>query len=647
MSTPIENNTEELRSILRQVNELPELPEVPTDAVLYTEQTLTEEQKAQARQNIGAKTAYEYAQDGGYAGTEAEYAARLATPFVTPQMYGAKGDGATDDTLAFENALAENNNVFVPDGNYLITRPLHLTYKKSLYSNDGQRATIHFNGSGSVINLGRISVFRNINVRIKNAFAGTVFNTNTTVISSAVTTGQAAMESIVEHTNIYFEVASPDAVLIGITADSGTDHNNIPKLTAICYQKYHDITVEYGCKSYGCGIKMELIEGREFAEDNKTGFPWITHIDYDDIFLGSPHTAIKAGVTNTSGAEHFERIDMGHILFNNVSTQYRDSESTKIFLDLNNFNGFFTKCIGWDYHPLTWDGKKVNIIGENVTVCITDSKMAFGNDFLKCCDFTAETEYNADDNPEYFINKYFPGTVLSQGYDSIDAKIAGAMNGEFIANIAEEKINDVLYSGYYNVLEDPLTQIKVGMRWSSSTGAWIEEPKKTTTVVIPLVPGGNIIRWTPAEYLLSTDRRHLYFFKDNALTEVVHLASWSDLGATQNGGRLEIENPSGYKYLAIPFNPYNDISADTMTMTINREITDGNGQSYTEYLKESVIDPAVAAKVEEEIGKFSIPTRTSELENDSGFISADDISSETWTFTLSDGSTVAKKVVLA
>lgn len=48
-------------------------------AVLYgKEQTLTPEQKAQARTNIGAKTPYEYAQNGGYTGTEEEFAEKLA-----------------------------------------------------------------------------------------------------------------------------------------------------------------------------------------------------------------------------------------------------------------------------------------------------------------------------------------------------------------------------------------------------------------------------------------------------------------------------------------------------------------------------------------------------------------------------------------
>ena len=56
-----------------------------TTTVLYTEQVLTEEQKEQARKNIGAidKTAYQYAKDGGYTGTEAEFSAKLAKELPT------------------------------------------------------------------------------------------------------------------------------------------------------------------------------------------------------------------------------------------------------------------------------------------------------------------------------------------------------------------------------------------------------------------------------------------------------------------------------------------------------------------------------------------------------------------------------------
>jgi hypothetical protein len=56
-NTELQKNNQELRGILEDVNELPDAGESVADAVRYTAQSLTEEQKAQARANIDAVTA--------------------------------------------------------------------------------------------------------------------------------------------------------------------------------------------------------------------------------------------------------------------------------------------------------------------------------------------------------------------------------------------------------------------------------------------------------------------------------------------------------------------------------------------------------------------------------------------------------------
>lgn len=56
-------------------------------------------------------------------------------PFLTPKMFGAKGDGQTDDTASFANALNSIENggtLFVPAGEYLLSDTIRVNQSKTL-----------------------------------------------------------------------------------------------------------------------------------------------------------------------------------------------------------------------------------------------------------------------------------------------------------------------------------------------------------------------------------------------------------------------------------------------------------------------------------------------------------------------------------
>jgi len=59
------------------------------------------------------------------------YEEKVCNVKLTP--YNAKGDGKTDDWIAIQKALNENDVVFIPKGNYLITRPLSLNSRNTLF----------------------------------------------------------------------------------------------------------------------------------------------------------------------------------------------------------------------------------------------------------------------------------------------------------------------------------------------------------------------------------------------------------------------------------------------------------------------------------------------------------------------------------
>ena len=76
-------------------------------------------------------------------------------PFVTPQMFGAKGDGTTDDTDSIQAAIdaGETNNNYTlvfPKGTYLITKPLLVYYRYTPFW-DGAGTVIRGVDKGSVI----------------------------------------------------------------------------------------------------------------------------------------------------------------------------------------------------------------------------------------------------------------------------------------------------------------------------------------------------------------------------------------------------------------------------------------------------------------------------------------------------------------
>lgn len=64
--------------------------------------------------------------------------------------FGAVGDGVTDDTAAFQAAIATGKPVVGPYGNYLITGTLNLAQNLILYGGDTGQSSIILSGSGLI-----------------------------------------------------------------------------------------------------------------------------------------------------------------------------------------------------------------------------------------------------------------------------------------------------------------------------------------------------------------------------------------------------------------------------------------------------------------------------------------------------------------
>lgn len=117
---------------------------------------------------------------GGEGGAGGQVVVQAAPQKPTVQMYGAAGDGATDDTAAFQMALANNRVVYVPGGTYLLSGPL--TVRENCELELAQDAVLQFDQTeGNAITLLRLATLRgnHATIFVPYTFAGNVVNADT------------------------------------------------------------------------------------------------------------------------------------------------------------------------------------------------------------------------------------------------------------------------------------------------------------------------------------------------------------------------------------------------------------------------------------------------------------------------------------
>lgn len=68
--------------------------------------------------------------------------------YINVKLYGAKGDGVTDDTQSIKNALVENNNLYFPPGIYIISESITLSKSTNI---KGESQIYNWGVEGGVI----------------------------------------------------------------------------------------------------------------------------------------------------------------------------------------------------------------------------------------------------------------------------------------------------------------------------------------------------------------------------------------------------------------------------------------------------------------------------------------------------------------
>lgn len=103
----------------------------------------------------------------------------IDSQFVTPQMFGAKADGVTDDTDSIESAISASNFVFLPQGTYKISRAITLPYACSIFGAGQDLSEIKNDDNSNGLILTGSNTISNFAIRgQEHALSGTLLNVN-------------------------------------------------------------------------------------------------------------------------------------------------------------------------------------------------------------------------------------------------------------------------------------------------------------------------------------------------------------------------------------------------------------------------------------------------------------------------------------
>lgn len=94
--------------------------------------------------------------------------------YVTPQMFGAVGDGVADDTIAFKNALKNGVNIYL-EGTYKITENIEITERKTIASFGSTASIIFENGCGFIFK-SRYITLKDVNITGSGEGTCIIFN---------------------------------------------------------------------------------------------------------------------------------------------------------------------------------------------------------------------------------------------------------------------------------------------------------------------------------------------------------------------------------------------------------------------------------------------------------------------------------------
>jgi hypothetical protein len=115
------------------------------------------------------------------------YLAKVRETCVTPQDFGAVGDGSTDDTVAIQAALTASRRVYFPPATYKITNTLTLTDNTCVYGDGWASKIQQYTRERNVFVAGSFCEIRGLHLIGDNGATGVDFTKNNAIYASEET----------------------------------------------------------------------------------------------------------------------------------------------------------------------------------------------------------------------------------------------------------------------------------------------------------------------------------------------------------------------------------------------------------------------------------------------------------------------------
>ena len=326
--------------------------------------------------------------------------AKNVLDYANVKSYGAQGDGTTDDTIAFSTAIASGKDLYIPDGEYLITDAINigspLMTSKAIVVASGviltigepvAPCTLHFrqkNGGKFLIRAGETIADWYIDTSIADVFRGGSIQTFTGVIkfptpgSWHIEAGKPVADTIYKidapvrvdgHTSYDFcnnTVGFGPNGVINITGDSPTSHVERLSVRNATFVATAENVQEFFKVQYAERITIDSIHcigGRRVAHYVNTINAYTTNVVHDTFYTSEhPYSSFlldessggASGISGNASIRFYNCISS----FNNLTGDsqqfnlYNSDDMRDVYIDSCECSGastgiqIFTKSVG-------------------------------------------------------------------------------------------------------------------------------------------------------------------------------------------------------------------------------------------------------------------------------------------------------------